>query len=407
MGSRGTLLKPLALDPAYPRYAVGVGSWFVGWTIQSVVFGWIVVGELQASTGLFGVVQGALTLPGAVLALVGGAIADRADRRRLLVALHCTFATLALALCAAIEVVGLSAPILIAYALAAGAVQGLVLPARAALLYDVAGTDLTRAVTIATAVQSAAQVLGPVLGISARFVGTTRALVLQSAVVLIGALALATMRAIPSRTEAPRGAFAEIRDGLVFVWRSVLLRHLVLVSFAQAVLYLGPLHVLVPLVVRDAYAGGVTQLALAMAAFPLGIAVGSVGALSRRPRSASGGGGALVVALVGSALCLATIALGVPAVPFVLTILAWGACASVFFNASRVLLQEAAPSTHRGRIFAAHALAIGLAGPSSVLAATVLAHWTGSLMAFAVHGAATFVVAVYVRAVVRTPTTRE
>ena len=83
---------------AYRDFTFGTGMWFAGWGMLQVLFSWLVVGELQAREELVGIAQLALVLPALFFLLIGGAVADRVDRRRLLVGLQLAAGGLALAL---------------------------------------------------------------------------------------------------------------------------------------------------------------------------------------------------------------------------------------------------------------------------------------------------------------------
>jgi MFS family permease len=87
--------EPTPATHAYPWYVGGVGTWFAAMGMQSVLFSWLVVGELRAEPRWVGIAQSASMVPSFLLILLGGAIADRVDRRRLLVWLHCGAALLA------------------------------------------------------------------------------------------------------------------------------------------------------------------------------------------------------------------------------------------------------------------------------------------------------------------------
>ena len=101
----------------YRWFVAGAASWFLAWSIQGVVFTWLVIGRLQADAGVLGTVQTALTLPGPAIALLGGVLADRADRRTLLVIAHLGMAVLSLGLAVATTTATVSVPMLVAYAL--------------------------------------------------------------------------------------------------------------------------------------------------------------------------------------------------------------------------------------------------------------------------------------------------
>jgi len=153
---------------SYGWFIAGVSSWFTAVGMQSVLFSWLVVGELHAEAKWVGIAQSAMMLPSLLLILLGGAVADRHDRRSLLIILH-LIATLFSASLVTVVVSGkLSLPVLLVYALSMGSVQAFVMPARDALLSEVAGANLMRAVTGLTLTQWGTQALGSLIAGSAR-----------------------------------------------------------------------------------------------------------------------------------------------------------------------------------------------------------------------------------------------
>ena len=76
-------------------------------------------------------------VPNFLLLLLGGALADRRDRRALLIRLHLLATAFALGLVAVVAGGALSLGGLIAYALCIGSVGAFVIPARDALLSEV------------------------------------------------------------------------------------------------------------------------------------------------------------------------------------------------------------------------------------------------------------------------------
>src|SRR5262245_23363120 len=72
----------------FPWYVAGVAAWFGGFGMQGVLFSWLVVGELNLDGRWVGIAQSASMVPNFVLILLGGALADRLDRRGLLIRLH-------------------------------------------------------------------------------------------------------------------------------------------------------------------------------------------------------------------------------------------------------------------------------------------------------------------------------
>jgi len=371
----------------YRWFAAGAGAWFVGWSAQGVMLSWLVVDTLGGSAGLLGTVQTALVLAGPTIALFGGAIAERADRRRMLVVTHVGMVVLSLLLASLAEGRQLSAILLIGYALGAGLLHGVALPTRSAFLGDVGGSDLLRAVTLLTIVQSSAQVLGPMAASSAAWLGIVPALVGQAVVFLVGALAIARTSPRPAlRPVESRALLADVWEGIRATTASRALRPVVLASAVHAFGYVGPLYVLVPILTLETYGAGVGRLGVVAAMFPAGIVIGSLLSLGRRtlmrdrPR-------VMLLGLGATGVTIAALGVGLPFWIFVVVVLAWGMAASVFFNTSRTLVQETASSDLRARALAVQTSGPMIAGPMSTFTAGVLAHAIGVFGACACFGA--------------------
>jgi MFS family permease len=369
------------LHPAYPWFIAGVASWFAGFGAQSVLFSWLVAGELKAGASEIGTAQMASMLPSALFLLFGGATADRSDCRALLTRIYALAAALTAALFVLVWIGLLSFPLLIAFALALGTLTAFGMPARDALLSEVAGHDMMRAVTGMTLAQWGSQAVGNLLGSSARWIETAPALCIPA---LIFAMGIAPLRRVPTRAlRAPgprpstRQTLQEIGEGLREVAHSPVLRPIMLLVSSVGVFFMGPFMVVLPLLVRDFFGGDVGQLSLLGAAFPAGIILGSLvllarGGLRRKGRAQ------LVSLFVGSA-ALAGIGLGLAFAGTLAAIFVWGITASVFMNAGRTLFQAAAPPTHRGRVLSIYALGFMGSAPLGALLSGFLADLAGPL----------------------------
>ncbi len=372
---------------SYPSFLGSVVCWFGAWGMQHVLFSWLVVGELHAPPDRVGLAITCLMLPSVAGLLLGGVVADRADRRRILMGLYAATAVGVGCMSTVVGLGLLSFPILIVYALAFGSAQAFVLPARDALVSDVAGSDLMRTITAVTLAQFAAQAVGTLVGGSARWIGTANALAIQASVILIGLIPLYRMRMTEHRHPGPGdGAIAEIREGLREVFRSERLRTLTMLIIGNGIFFVGPFFVVFPLMVRDVYGQGVGVLSLVMMMFPVGMIVGSTVLLAR------GGirrkGRALVAALLGGTFCLMAIGLAPPLGVFLALVGTWGLCGSVFLNTSRTLYQAAAPASHRARVLSVYSLGLMGMAPIGNLASGLVAARIGGPATCALFGAA-------------------
>jgi len=371
------------LDSRYGWYLAAAATWFGGIGLQQVMLPWLVVGELGASAQWTGVVQMASMLPSLLLVLVGGAVADRRDPRRLLTLLHVLAALPALALGLAFESGRLSIAIVIACAMTIGALNAFSNPARDTLLSDVAGRDVMRAVTGLTIARFASQGVGMLVAGSARWLGTASVLLAQAAIVALGA---GLMRRVPSRARPPmrRAAPGEYLAGLRFVLRSPL-RAVLALTCGIGFLFSASYNVALPVLVREVYGGGVQDVSLVMLTFPAGTIAGSFVLLSR------GGirrkGRALLFSLAIAAASVIGCGLGLP-FPYVVGAgLVWGLAGAVFLNMGRTLFQVRAPEAERGRVLAVNQLGFMAAGPIGALLSGLVAGELGPRTALVAFGA--------------------
>lgn len=369
------------LHPAYPWFIASVASWFAGFGAQSVLFSWLVAGELHAGASEIGAAQMAGMLPSLVFLLFGGATADRSDCRALLTRVYALAAVLMAALFVLISIGLLSFPLLIAFALALGTLTAFGMPARDTLLSEVAGGDMMRAVTGLTLAQWGSQAVGNLLGSSARWIETAPALCIPA---LIFAAGIAPLRRVPARAaRAPgpragaRQTLREIGEGLREVAHSPVLRPIMLLVSSVGIFFMGPFMVVLPLLVRDFFGGDVAQLSLLGAAFPAGIILGSLVLLARGGLRRKGR--AQLISLYAGSIALAGIGLGLAFAGTLAAIFVWGISASVFMNAGRTLFQAAAPPTHRGRVLSIYALGFMGSAPLGALLSGFLADAAGPL----------------------------
>ncbi len=230
--------------------------------------------------------------------------------------------------------------------------------ARTALLPDaaeLAGARMERATGIRSAIQQGSLLVGaPIGGVLVAAVGATAALWIDAATFLVSAAIVAAAVPRPQRepeaeTEVPAHFFAELREGLRFIWDRRLLRAMVLTvlvtNFVEA-----PLPVVLAVFAREAY-GSAADLGLMFGVFG-GFAL--AGALlysaigHRLPRRLTFL--CCFVLVPSTYLVLATL----PSLPVALVAIAVGALAAGPINPLLATVTfEIVPSALRGRVLGA------------------------------------------------------
>ncbi len=260
---------------------LGSGVWLV-----AVVWQVIALGGGPASLSV--VATGAsLGLVGAVL--FGGVAADRIPQKRILVCVEAVKgvavgAAAGLALTGRLEIWQLAV-----VSLVLGAADGFFYPAYSAMLPSVLPADhLLAANGIEGMLRpTVMQAAGPALASAAIALASPGAAMAVVALTQLLAVAgLVWFRTTPLRRDLGPGAhpvralFRDLTDGFVYMGRTPWLLGTLLFACLLILVIMGPIEVLLPFAVRDQTGGGAAAFALAIGAFGVGGALGSLAVAS-------------------------------------------------------------------------------------------------------------------------------
>jgi MFS family permease len=384
-------------NSGYPRLLLASASWFGSWGIQMVMFQWLVVEWLEQPPARVGAAQMAVTLPSLLFLLLGGATADRIDPRRLLAGAHLCATLSVVVLCGLVWSGTLGYAHLLVYGLAIGTLQAFGLPARDTQLSDVARGGLSRAVAGFTMTQHGSQVCGSFLAGAASWLGAVPVLGFQALLLLAG---VAPILRLPGRRDGPvvhvRLSLRELGAGFIEVVGSPVLRPVLLLAISTGIFFVGPFLVILPLMVRDVYAGGAAEMGILTGMFPLGAVLGGGVILLRGGIDRNGL--ALASGHLLSIASIAAISAGLPFVGTALAVLIWGIAGALFINSGRTLFQQHASQRNRARVLSVYTLGIMGGGPIGSLMSGFLARPLGlhGTLAFDAGVSATIVLAVSV-----------
>jgi len=348
---------PAALSPLrYYNYRLLFGGLLVsvlGSMMRNAVVLWhvtLLVPEDQRAIAL-GVVGLVRIVPIVVFSLFAGVIADRYDRRRILLVVNGILGLLSVAL--AVLTLNGSVNLFILYAISA-AMSGIGTfdnPARQSLFpVLLPDKELPRAISLNMILFQVASVGGPAIGglLIAR-AGVGWAYVFDSASFIALFLALLFMRDVPQRPTEQRAAFnlGAVRDGFRFVFGTPLIRSSMLLDFFAT--FFASAMALLPIYAQDVLKVGAEGYGVLSAAPAVGALIASVAMVPLIERIEHRGH-----VLVGSVLAygLATIAFGVSPW-FWLTYLCLaftGAADTVSAVLRNVIRQLGTPNELRGRM---------------------------------------------------------
>ncbi len=193
-----------------------IGTW-----MQFIAQDWLVLQLSHNSGTALGIVTALQFLPVLALSLVAGRLADRYDKRRLLMAANACWAVLALAL--GLLVTSGTAQLwhVFVFAGALGTINALEVPVRQAFASELVGTDLLpNALSLNAATFNTARIIGPALaGLFIAWLGTGPVFLLNTLTYAGPLLGLALMRPAELHRAQARPRDTRIVDGLRYTRR--------------------------------------------------------------------------------------------------------------------------------------------------------------------------------------------
>lgn len=338
----------------YRRYFVGQATSLVGTWMQSVAQSWLVYTLTRSSTDL-GFVVALQALPVLVLGPYAGVVADRVDKRRLMVVLQALMGVqaLVLGLLSVTHAVRFWQVCLLAVVL--GFNNAFENPARQAFVLEMVGPDqLRNAVSLNSTMVNAARAVGPaVAGLLIATAGVGVCFLINAASFVAVVTSLVTMDLSRLEPSPPAGrSKGQLREGLRYVGREPrLLFPLVMMGIVGTLAY--EFQVVLPVVARQTFHNGAEAYGFMNAAMGSGAVLGGLvtaarGRTGMRPLvlAASGFGVAILLAAAAPVLGLELAALAV---------VGW-ASVSFLATGNSTLQLEAEPSM-RGRVMSLWAVA--------------------------------------------------
>ena len=370
------------------------GTW-----MQQVAQSWLVL-NLTGSGLDLGVTVALQFLPMLLFGMWGGVIADRFDKRRVLIASQAAAGVLALTLWGL--VVGGVVQLWMVYALAflLGMVHMVDMPTRHAFVTEMVGPDeVPNAVGLNSAMFNAGRLLGPAAaGAVISTAGVAPAFLVNAASYLVVMGALWAMRADELHRELPAGGRrpGQIRDGLRYVWRNPELRSpLLLVAVVGTFGF--NFQVVLPLLARYELDGGPQLYGVLTGAMALGSLLGALFAAGRGRPSRS--------LLVGSAVTFGVTtlvaAVAPSAVSMAVVLVVVGVAVMLFLATANATLQLNSSPVMRGRVMAVYGLVfLGSTPLGGPLLGLVSGEW-GARAGMALSGGASLAAALAAVAVPR------
>jgi MFS family permease len=340
--------------PNFRRYFAGQAISLIGTWMQSVAQSWLVYVLTHSATDL-GLAVALQTLPVLVLGSYGGVIADRVDKRRLMVVLQAAMGVQALVLgiLTVTHVIRIWEIFVLAVIL--GLNNTFENPARQAFVLEMVGADQVRnAVSLNSTLFNGARAVGPaVAGLLIATVGVGICFLLNAVSFIAVVFSLMTMDRTLLQPSPPAGrAKGQVREGFRYVARTPrLLIPLVMMALVGMLAY--EFQVVLPVVAKGVFHGGPATYGFLTAAMGFGAIFGGLVTAARgqtglRPFTIAAGalGLAMALAAFSPVLSLELVALGLV-----------GYASVSFLATGNTTLQLEADPSMRGRVMSLWAIA--------------------------------------------------
>lgn len=333
----------------------------IGDRLLSLALMWWVVQETGSGAAMSATAL-AVALPRILLGPVSGVLADRINRRTLMMLSNLINAVVTIAVAFLFWQGTFSLNIIIAASAAIGVVGTFHIPAfEATIPAIVKEEELVRANSLMQTSHSLIGIVAPALsGIIIAVAGVGVAIVVDAVTFLVAGLSLLLVKLPPPIVQANRQrVMQDITTGFKFIFQHSLLLPM-LILFSVVNLTMAPMGITIPLLITQVLMAGPALLGLFGSAHSAGVLLGSL-VLSSFPRLVRRTGIAVLGSIVGIGVLVAVLGaypsyIGLIGISFCLGLVAVVANISV-----QTIWQREVPADVRGRVFSArHTLSVGL-----------------------------------------------
>jgi MFS family permease len=334
-------------NPNFRRYFIGQALSLIGTWMQMVAQSWLVL-TMTGSSLAVGVVVALQTAPVLLFAPYGGVVADRSDKRRLLIGLQSAMALQALTL----GILTISGAIrfweICALALLLGLNSSFEVPTRQSFILEMVGRESVRnAVSLNSVIVNSARAVGPAIaGILIAVTGEGICFLVNAGSFIAVVVSLLTMDStLLRRSEPTHRERGQLREGIAYVRRTpALALPLVMMGLIGTLTYEFPVSL--PVLAKRSFDLGSAGYGFMTAAMGVGAAVGGL-VTAARGRT---GLRAAVIAAAAFGVCVAAAA-AAPSIALELIALVFVGAGSVsFVSVGNSTLQLGAEPNMRGRV---------------------------------------------------------
>lgn len=342
-----------------------IGTW-----MQSAAQWWL-VHRLTQSPMWLGIVGTATFLPVFLFSFLGGVVADRIPKRRLLVATQAASMCLAIGLSILTFTGAVRVGWIIAFAFALGTVNAFDMPARQSFVIEmVGGDDLLNAVALNSSIFNAARVLGPALaGIVIAGIGEATCFLLNGISFVPVIAGLLAMRLPKWHPRDPRPVLHELAEGFRYVLATTRIRE-ILQAIAITSIFGMSFSIMLPVFADKILGAGARGYGFLMGAVGVGAVATALRLADRRSTRGTSRLISVGMGLFGVSLFFFSFSRNFYLSTAILLVA--GGAMIMQLAASNTYLQTSSPNDLRGRILSIYSFVmVGLAPIGSFLTGVV------------------------------------
>lgn len=347
-----------------------------------VALNWAVL-EFTGSALYLGLINACRMVPAFLLSVPAGVLADRSDRRKLLILLQA--GTMLSTFCVGYLLAADSPfwPLAVVVTLRS-VLMAMIIPVRNALIPNlVPESQVASAVAVDSGVRNISRIVGPAIA------GTLLAVMEVADVFWISAcsivavlLSLFVVHPESDRSAASNNMKADIQEAVVYVKNSPVVQSLLILAVVPMV-FAFPYTAMMPLFAEDLLQLGPEGLGVLLSVAAAGALVGS--AWLSLGSETEGAGKWLVCSIIGFGLFLLLFMTAETLITAAVLMFLVGLASATYRTISRVTLQTRVPDRLRGRILSIALMDRGLMPLGAILIGAV-AEWAGALWAGMVMG---------------------
>ncbi len=359
----------------YRLYFTGQSISLIGTWMQKTAVSWVIY-SLTHSKFMLGVTLFATMFPSFLFSFIGGVVADRFNRYKVLLLTQVISMLQALLLTGLIFFKHYNVWEIIALSVLLGIVNAFDVPARQSLVYEMVNDkkDLPNALALNSSMVNLSRLIGPgIAGIAIEKLGEDVCFGLNALSFVAVIVSLLCMK-LPKYVPKPRtkNIIGELREGFVYIKQTPEIGF-ILIMLALISLFVLPFSTLIPVYAKDIFHGTASTFGIIDSAIGLGAFSGAIFLASLKPERNRRKILAINTFVFGAGLVLFSHATYYPLALVFVTIGAFGMMSQI--TISNTLIQTTVAPSMRGRVISFYAMAFfGMQPLGGLLIGTLSQH---------------------------------